>query len=133
MGTSLDNESERSRSLGCWDGAAATTSSIESWTSQTPTPDFEPGEAFSNFLIDIGFGKECDPSQREFWNQAIRSNYAGDDGRKRARMAAINLRERDTLHGRLFDVRCPVVWLHVSLDNGNLLFNTLLTERSKGY
>lgn len=29
-------------------------------------------------------------------------------------MAAINLRERDGLHGRLFDVRCPVMWLHVS-------------------
>ncbi|MCJ1237852.1 hypothetical protein MMC14_005839 [Varicellaria rhodocarpa] len=116
LGTSLDNESERSRSLGCWDAAAATTSSIESWTSKTPTPDFEPGEAFSNFLIDIGFGKECDPSLREFWNQAIRSNYSGNDGRKRARMAAINLRERDTLHGRLFDVHCPVMWLHGTSD-----------------
>lgn len=29
-------------------------------------------------------------------------------------MAAINLRERDGLHGRLFDVKCPVMWLHVS-------------------
>ena len=37
-----------------------------------------------------------------------------DDGRRRARMAAINLRERDGLHGRLFDVECPVMWLHVS-------------------
>lgn len=27
-------------------------------------------------------------------------------------MAAINLRECDGLHGRLFDVRCPVLWLH---------------------
>jgi pimeloyl-ACP methyl ester carboxylesterase len=27
-------------------------------------------------------------------------------------MAAINLRERDGLHGRLFDVKCPVLWLH---------------------
>ncbi len=30
-------------------------------------------------------------------------------------MAAINLRERDGLLGRLFDVQCPVMWLHVSL------------------
>jgi pimeloyl-ACP methyl ester carboxylesterase len=28
------------------------------------------------------------------------------------RMAAINLRERDALHERLFDIRCPVLWLH---------------------
>jgi len=27
-------------------------------------------------------------------------------------MAAINLRERDGHHGRLFDVRCPVLWLY---------------------
>lgn len=27
-------------------------------------------------------------------------------------MAAINLAERDGLHGRLFDVKCPVLWLH---------------------
>ena len=37
-----------------------------------------------------------------------------DDGRRRARMAAINLRERDGLHGRLFDIKCAVMWLHVS-------------------
>jgi hypothetical protein len=29
-------------------------------------------------------------------------------------MAAINLAERDGLHSRLSDVRCPVLWLHVS-------------------
>ena len=31
-------------------------------------------------------------------------------------MAAINLRERDGLHGRLFDIRCPVLWLHGTAD-----------------
>ena len=31
-------------------------------------------------------------------------------------MAAINLRERDGLHSRLFDVRCPVLWLHGTSD-----------------
>ena len=31
-------------------------------------------------------------------------------------MAAINLRERDGLHGRLFDVTCPVMWLHGTSD-----------------
>ena len=48
-------------------------------------------------------------------------------------MAAINLRERDTLHGRLFDVHCPVMWLHVGFDDMKLLFDTLLTGVSKGY
>ncbi len=27
-------------------------------------------------------------------------------------MAAINLRKRVGLHGRLFDMKCPVLWLH---------------------
>lgn len=40
----------------------------------------------------------------------------GDEGRKRIRMAAVNLRERDGLHGRLGYVKCPVLWLHGSDD-----------------
>ena len=112
LGTSLDFESERTRKLGCWDGVAATTPSIEAWTTNKPTQQFEPDEDFCNFLIDIGFGKDCESSVREFWMKTIKSNYQGDGGRRRARMAAINLRERDGLHGRLFDVRCPVMWLH---------------------
>ena len=112
LGTSMDNESERTRKLGCWDGAASCTGPINAWTTNHATPDFEPDDNFTNFLIDIGFGKNCDGSLRQFWNKTIKSNYQGDEGRKRVRMAAINLRERDTLHGRLFDIRCPVLWLH---------------------
>lgn len=40
------------------------------------------------------------------WKKTAKSKYQSDDGGKRARMTAINLRERDGLHGRLFDVRC---------------------------
>ena len=110
----MDCENERTKALGCWDGAAATTPNIEAWTTNKSTPDFEPDDNFCNFLIDVGFGKDCEASVREYWMGNIKKNYRGDDGRKRARMAAINLRERDSLHGRLFDVRCPVMWLHVS-------------------
>lgn len=31
-------------------------------------------------------------------------------------MATINLRDRDGLHGRLADVKCPVLWLHGTSD-----------------
>lgn len=110
----MDYESERTRKLGCWDGADACTGPINNWTSTKSTPDFEPEDSFCNFLIDIGFGKECDSSVRDFWLKTIKSNYRGDAGRRRARMAAINLKERDGLHGRLSDVICPVMWLHVS-------------------
>ena len=112
LGTSLDYESPRTRELGCWDGAEACTGPINQWTTNKATPDFEPDNAYCNFLIDIGFGKNCPQSPRDYWIKTIKSNYQGDDGRRRARMAAINLRERDGLHGRLFDVHCPVMWLH---------------------
>ncbi|KAJ9663607.1 hypothetical protein H2201_005568 [Coniosporium apollinis] len=116
LGTSMDYESERTRAHGCWDGVAACTGPINEWTTNEKTDDFEPSEDYCNFLIDIGFGKDCDKDTRDFWIKEIKANYQGDDGRRRARMAAINLRERDGLHGRLFDVRCPVLWLHGTSD-----------------
>ncbi|KAJ6637506.1 putative aminoacrylate hydrolase RutD, partial [Pseudolycoriella hygida] len=116
LGTSMDYESERTRSLGCWDGVAACTGPIDKWTSVEATPNFELDDDYCNFLIEIGFGKNCDGNVRNHWIKTIKSNYQGDDGRRRARMAAINLRERDGLHGRLFDIKCPVLWLHGTAD-----------------
>jgi len=116
LGTSMDYESERTRKLGCWDGIDACTGPINKWTTTQSTPQFEPDTDYCDFLIDIGFGKDCDASVRSFWRETIKANYQGDDGRRRARMAAINLRERDGLHGRLFDVGCPVLWLHGTSD-----------------
>ncbi len=110
----MDYESERTRKLGCWDGFEACTGPINQWTTNEETNDFQPDLDYCNFLIDIGFGKNSSDDVRKFWQKTIQSNYQGDDGRRRARMAAINLRERDGLHGRLFDVKCPVMWLHVS-------------------
>jgi pimeloyl-ACP methyl ester carboxylesterase len=86
--------------------------SIQTWTSNSPTSDFEPTTEYCDFLIDIGFGRDVDSSTRKFWQDTIKSNYQGDEGRRRIRMAAINLAERDGLHSRLSDVRCPVLWLH---------------------
>ncbi|KAF2228176.1 alpha/beta hydrolase fold family protein [Elsinoe ampelina] len=115
LGTSMDYESPRSLRLGCWDGVAATTPSIKHWTEHSP-PDFTPGPDFANFLIDQGFGEDVAQEEREFWVREIEENYRGDDGRQRARLAAINLRERDGLHGRLWDVKCPVLWMHGTKD-----------------
>jgi hypothetical protein len=115
LGTSLDNESERTRTLGCWNGPADLQPNIEKWTTNEKTDKFEPDTSYSDFLIDIGFGKNCPSDVRKFWRDTIRSNYQGDDGRRRIRMAAINLSTRDGLHQRLSDVKCPVLWMHVSL------------------
>lgn len=116
LGTSLDFESSNTRELGCWNAPEDLTPVINRWTSDRPVPDFKPGNEFADFLIDIGFGKHCAQDNRDFWRKEIAANYAGEDGRKRARMATINLRDRDGLHGRLSDVKCPVLWLHGTKD-----------------
>lgn len=88
--------------------------SISEATTNDYTPDFAPSDDYCNYLVDIGFGKNCAKDVRDYWTKTIKSNYPGNDGRKRFRMAAINLRDRDGLHNRLWDVKCPVLWLHVS-------------------
>ncbi|KAI8935429.1 hypothetical protein NX059_008007 [Plenodomus lindquistii] len=115
LGTSFDYESERSRSLGCWKSLEPLQATIAGFSS--PSDDsFVPGDDFSNFLIDVGMGTDCPSDIREYWKSEIAKNYAGDEGRKRIRMAAINLRDRDGLHSRLADVVCPVMWLHGTSD-----------------
>ncbi|KAI7268028.1 alpha/beta-hydrolase [Hortaea werneckii] len=116
LGTSMDYESERTRKLGCWDAPTGLTPTITACTTNSATPDFEPGDEYCNFLIDTGFGKDCAAEARRYWINEIKANYRGDEGRRRLRMAAINLKERDGLHSRLFDVRCPVLWLHGTSD-----------------
>lgn len=64
--------------------------------------------------MEQGFGPDLGAKLHDFWYGELVKNYAGDEGRKRMRMAAINLRDRDGLHLRAADVVCPVLWLHVS-------------------
>ncbi|GAM84540.1 hypothetical protein ANO11243_025360 [Dothideomycetidae sp. 11243] len=112
LGTCMDYESDRIRRLGCWDGHAACTGSIDAWTAASDTPDFTLPANFCDFLVTQGFGKDCPQEVRSFWIRETQANYTGNDGRLRARIAAINLRDRDGLLARLSDVRCPVLWLH---------------------
>lgn len=111
----MDYESEQTRQLGCWDAPSLIAPTIDAFTSNESTPDFEPPLAYCDMLVNTGFGEDCPAETREYWRKTIRENYRGNDGRRRLRMSAINLRDRDGLHSRLFDVRCPVLWLHVSL------------------
>lgn len=112
----MDAESARSRDLGCWDGVAVTTHATDQWTLKVASPDFVLEDPFIDQLIDLGFGKDCPQQDRAFWLNAVKASYTGDEGRRRARMAAINLGTRDGLHPRLFDVRCPVLWMHGTAD-----------------
>jgi len=112
----MDYESQESRDLGCWDAPSDLSDMIDHLTTNDTISTFELPQKYSDFLIDIGFGKSVADKDRDYWRKEIAHHYAGDDGRRRARMAAINLRDRDGLHGRLFDVKCPVLWLHGTAD-----------------
>lgn len=111
----MDYESERSRRLGCWDAIAITTPFIEQWTRHAP-PDFSPGPEYTKLLLDQGFGEDFPQGEREFWAREIEKNYSGNDGRQRVRVAMINLRDRDGLQARLWDVTCPVLWMQGTKD-----------------
>jgi len=110
----MDFESPRSMALGCWDVFPISDALIAGWSSATPTPDFAPDDAYCNTLVNLGMGPDCDPVLREYWVKAVKESYKGDEGRRRARMSCINLRDRDGLHGRVGDIKCPVLWVHVS-------------------
>lgn len=109
----MDSESDRSRKLDCWDGPAIVSSFVTQWAGCQGDPNFEPDDNYCNALISIGFN-ECPQETHDFWRSTIKSAYSGEGGRRRLRMAAINLAERGGLHLRLSDIRCPVRWLHVS-------------------
>ncbi|KAL7776333.1 hypothetical protein CFE70_006749 [Pyrenophora teres f. teres 0-1] len=104
LGTSLDSESPRSRDLGCWHAVDALAERITGEFGTSAAGDgFAPSKDFVDFLIEAGFGKACPEHVRRFWEEEMKRNYQGEEGRKRIRMAAINLRDRDGLHLRLED------------------------------
>jgi pimeloyl-ACP methyl ester carboxylesterase len=112
LGTSMDSESERTRKLGNFDCIATLTGPIKEFESTTSTPDFVIPKSFRDFPIYVGFGNGIDDKTADWWHEEMKRNYSGDDGRKRLREVTINLRDRDGLHPRLSDVRCPVLWMH---------------------
>lgn len=112
----MDYESQRTRDLGCWDIAPIGESLITGWSSTTPTPDFTLDDGFVGLLATLGVGPNADPALVQAMSADTKANYTGDVGRQRARMCAINLRDRDGLHGRLYDVRAPVMWMHGTSD-----------------
>lgn len=112
LGTSMDFESPRTHELGCWDGRAVGDSLLEAWDLPfSPPEDFLPSEDYCNLNVDLGLGRDCDKATRDFWVKEIQENYRGDAGRRMLRMCAMNLKDRDGLHTRLRDVKCPVLWM----------------------
>jgi microsomal epoxide hydrolase len=121
LGTSMDYESSDSRSKGCWDPAAMLTPFFEKWSSPPPPPpaasagDFVIDEVWCGMVGSVGFGEHGTPEKTAFWTRTLQEVYRGDEGRKKAKMALLNLITRDGLLHRLRDVKCPVHWLQVRL------------------
>ncbi|KAI6853583.1 alpha/beta-hydrolase [Hortaea werneckii] len=126
LGSSMDSESPKSRELGCWDGPAACSGLVTIAGDSAPVHDFEPGDDYYDFLMEIGYGKAVNPKIRDFWARTIKSNYHGDEGKKRICMAAVNLAGRDGLHERLPYIRCPVLWMQGTND---VVFSFAQAER----
>ena len=119
----MDTESARSIERGCWDGSAACSPLINDWSNPaSPEPDgFSLADGFCSFLLEAGFGPAPETAEskafRTSWTERLKKMYAGDAGRRRARMCGINLRDRDGLYGRVGDITCPVLWMHGTEDS----------------
>jgi len=119
LGTSLDYESSDSRTKSCWNPAPILQPFADSWTSATETPDFLIDDVWCGMIGSVGFGAEVKPETLDFWKTALKDIYKGDEGRKKVRMAVINLISRDGLLLRLGCVKAPVYWLQVKQIPGN--------------
>lgn len=119
----MDSESPKSRELGCWDGPAACSGLVTIAGDPAPVHDFEPGDDYYDFLMEIGYGKAVNSEIRDFWARTIKSNYHGDEGKRRICMAAVTLAGRDGLHERLPYIRCPVLWMQVILPTALLSYD----------
>lgn len=105
----MDYESASSRELGCWNPKNDLAPFLEKWS--TPNPDFVVDEVWRGMVASLGFSGTVNQDILSFWDQTVKDVYSGEQGRKKLRMATINLMERDGLLRRVRDVKCPVYWL----------------------
>ena len=113
LGTSMDYESAASREKGAWDPKTQLAPFYENWSSTEPTPDFVVEEVWRGMVVNLGFSGTVPAETEASWDKRLQEVYAGDLGRKKLRMALINLLERDGLLLRQRDITCPVFWLQV--------------------
>lgn len=89
---------------------------MEKWSSPVPTEDFIVDEVWCGMVGSVGFGEHGTPDVVAFWTKVLQDVYRGDEGRRKAKMAVMNLITRDGLLARLRDIKCPVTWLQGTKD-----------------
>lgn len=124
----MDYESAESREQGAWEPNAILAPFLEKWASKTKTPEFVIDDVWCGMVASLGFSGAVSAETTEFWKETVKRTYTGDEGRKKVRMALINLLSRDGLLLRLQDIKCPVYWLQVSLSSHN--FRIRLADHS---
>lgn len=110
----MDYESAHSRELGAWNPRVDLAPFLEKWS--VPNPDFVVDEVWRGMVAGLGFSGTVGQDVLSFWDQTVKEVYSGEEGRKKLRMALINLMERDGLIRRLPDIKCPVYWLQGDQD-----------------
>ncbi|KAF9697876.1 hypothetical protein EKO04_004100 [Ascochyta lentis] len=116
LGTSMDAETPETREKGCWDPVPLLSPFAEKWASAAATPDFEIDDHWCGMVASFGFGSHATDESTAFWTSVLKETYAGDEGRRKARMAVLCLMSRDSLNLRLGDITCPVYWLQGTED-----------------
>lgn len=110
----MDYESASSREKGAWNPKNDLAPFLEKWS--VPNPDFVVDEVWRGMVAGLGFSGTVSPEILSFWDKTVKEVYSGEEGRKKLRMATLNLMERDGLLRRLSDVKCPVYWLQGKQD-----------------
>jgi pimeloyl-ACP methyl ester carboxylesterase len=116
LGTSMDAETPETREKGCWEPVPLLNPFAQKWESTVPTPDFEIDDQWCEMVASFGFGSHATDQSTAFWTKVLKETYAGDEGRRKARMAVLCLMSRDSLTLRLGDITCPVYWLQGTQD-----------------
>ncbi|KAI9902358.1 hypothetical protein N3K66_001710 [Trichothecium roseum] len=112
LGTSMDYESSASRALGSWDPKTQLTAFYDKWSADADGEAFVVDAAWRDMVARLGFSGSVPAETLAFWDATLKEVYSGDEGRRKLRLALLNLLERDGLLARTRDVRCPVYWLH---------------------
>ncbi|KAM0748452.1 alpha/beta-hydrolase [Meredithblackwellia eburnea MCA 4105] len=89
--------------------------------------DYKIPQAFKDWFIPLGWGKDADPEITSFWEKSVEERYQGKQGALRFWNAQVELLERDIMRNRLHCIQCPLWFLHGELDYG--IYPAMVTEQ----
>jgi hypothetical protein len=87
----MDYESASSREMGAWNPKNDLAPFLEKWS--VPNPDFVVDEVWRGMVAGLGFSGTVSQDILSFWDKTVKDVYSGEEGRKKLRMATINLME----------------------------------------